>query len=86
MDTPFLSLQFEHSCAYACNNPTINEQVGACDETGMFAEQEGCCIGNLVACCYALGGRGINHALVAPTGTPVRSYARPLGDEGDACY
>ena len=57
--------QFVFSCADGSDDTTVDEQVGACDEPGMFAKQEGCCLGNLVARTCALGGRGINHALIA---------------------
>ena len=33
----------------------------------MLSQQEGCSLGNLVAGACALGGRGINHALIALT-------------------
>ena len=59
--------KFILTCTDAGDDTTIDEQIGACDKTGMLTQQEGCCIGNLVAGACALGGRGINHALVTIT-------------------
>jgi len=42
--------------ANGSDDTTVDEQVGACDELGVFAEQEGCGFGNLVAGASALGG------------------------------
>ena len=48
--------KFILTCTDAGDDTTVDEQIGACDKTGMFTKQEGSSIGNLVACCYALGG------------------------------
>ena len=48
--------KFELARADAGNDSTVDEQVGSGDETCMLAQQEGCCIGNLVAGSYTLGG------------------------------
>ena len=60
-----LPLQLEHPRADAGDDSTVDEQVGAVDEGGVFAKQERGGIGNLVAGGHAAGGRGINHGLIA---------------------
>ena len=60
-----LSLKFEHSRADGGDDSAVDEQVGAVDEGGVFAQEEGCGIGNLIAGGYAAGSRGINHGLIA---------------------
>ena len=57
--------KFILTCTDAGDDTTVDEQIGACDKTGMLTQQEGCCLGNLVAGTCTLGGRGIYHALVA---------------------
>ena len=57
-------MQLEHTRADGGDDATVDEQVGAVDEGGMLAKQEGCGIGNLVAGGYAAGGRGIDHFLI----------------------
>ena len=51
--------KFKLSRANAGDDTTVDEQIGACDETGMLTQQEGCSLGNLVAGTCALSGRGI---------------------------
>ena len=48
--------KFILTCTDAGDDTTVDEQIGACDETGMLSQQEGCCLGNLVAGTCTLGG------------------------------
>ena len=52
----FLLSQLIFTSANGSDDTTIDEQVGACDELGVFTEQEGCGFGNLVTSACALGG------------------------------
>ena len=52
----FLLSQLIFTSTNGSDDTAIDEQVGAGDELGMFAEQEGCGFGNLVAGASALGG------------------------------
>ena len=58
-------MQFEHPRAEGGDDTAVDEQVGAVDEGGVFAQEERGGIGNLVARSHAAGGRGIDHGLIA---------------------
>ena len=44
--------KFILACTDAGDDSTIDEQIGACDKTGMLTQQEGCCLGNLVTAAF----------------------------------